>query len=193
MKQIKGFISGVVLTTLLFAGTMTVFAATQSIQVSFDNIKIAVDGKVITPKDVSGNTVQPFIYNGTTYLPIRAIGEAIGKEVSWDQATKTASLGGAPSTDTMKYYVDFPTVPDFGAVSGAVLAKSQFEEEGKSYTYNYSYPSGSVEKYVKVLEAQGFVYRGDLVSETSLAYEKNGVYVTMEPDESGFVVYILMF
>jgi hypothetical protein len=34
-----------------------------------------IDGVTITPKDVTGNVVDPFIYNGTTYLPVRAVGK----------------------------------------------------------------------------------------------------------------------
>lgn len=32
-----------------------------------------VIGVKIEPKDATGETVEPFIYNGTTYLPVRAI------------------------------------------------------------------------------------------------------------------------
>lgn len=182
------------MTTLLFAGTMTAFAATQSIQVSFDNIKIAVDGKVITPKDASGNVVQPFIYNGTTYLPIRAIGEAIGKEVNWDQTTKTASLGGAPTATTV-FYTDFTTVPDFGAAIGVAAATSGKTEKGGYYAYNYGFPKESYDRYAEVLKANGFVFRGDMVEWDAeemdrLVYEKGGVYVTMAHSAQAFIIYL---
>jgi len=35
-----------------------------------------------------------YIIDGRTYVPLRAIGEALGLQVSWDQTTKTASLKG---------------------------------------------------------------------------------------------------
>lgn len=50
----------------------------------------------VTPKDVTGTIVEPFIYQGTTYLPVRAVGEAIGKKVTWDGETKTVYLGEKP-------------------------------------------------------------------------------------------------
>lgn len=70
----------------------TAFAAegTREIPATFRNIKIVVDGK-----EISANA-EPFIYNGTTYLPIRAVGEAVGKEVSWDAQTNTITLSDAP-------------------------------------------------------------------------------------------------
>lgn len=70
----------------------TAFAAegTREIPATFRNIRIVVDGK-----EISANA-EPFIYNGTTYLPIRAVGEAVGKEVSWDAQTNTITLSDAP-------------------------------------------------------------------------------------------------
>jgi len=59
-------------------------------------ISIYVDGAKITPKDANGKIVEPFTVDGTTYLPVRALGEAIGKTVSWDGATASVYLGAKP-------------------------------------------------------------------------------------------------
>lgn len=65
-----------------------------NIKVVYDNIKIVVDGKEVNfGLDSQGKKIEPFIYNGTTYLPVRAVGEAVGKDVSWDQSSKTVFLG----------------------------------------------------------------------------------------------------
>jgi spore germination protein GerM len=37
-------------------------------------------------------TVDNFSYNGTTYVPIRAVAELLGKEVFWNANTKVASI-----------------------------------------------------------------------------------------------------
>lgn len=94
-KSIKGFVTGVITTVLLLSLIGTAFAAVsqQSITAYFNNIKLVVDGKTVTPKDALGNVVEPFIYNGTTYLPVRAVGEAVGKTVYWDGKTNTVYLG----------------------------------------------------------------------------------------------------
>lgn len=56
------------------------------------SIHISINGHEIIPKDVDGNVVEPFLKDGTTYLPIRAIGEALGKNVEWDDDTQTVSV-----------------------------------------------------------------------------------------------------
>ncbi len=58
-----------------------------------DEFTIVVDGKTQTFTDASGNRTYPLLYEGSTYLPLRAIGSLMGKEVSWDEATKTVTLG----------------------------------------------------------------------------------------------------
>ena len=75
-------------------GTCTVSAAngTKNISATFRNIKIVVDGKELS------TSAEPFIYNGTTYLPIRAVGEAVGKEVTWNGGTNTVYLGEVPAS-----------------------------------------------------------------------------------------------
>lgn len=64
-----------------------------------DDFTVLVDDKVCAFADASGKTVYPLLYQGTTYLPIRAIGQLMGKTVSWDEATKTATLSGSTVTD----------------------------------------------------------------------------------------------
>jgi hypothetical protein len=71
-------------------------SVTKQLSVTYNNIKIIVDGSLITPKDAAGNAVDPFISGGTTYLPVRAIGEALGKTVTWDGATQTVYVGAVP-------------------------------------------------------------------------------------------------
>ena len=78
----------------------TAFAAstvtTKMIEVNYMGIRIVVDGKEITPTDANGKAVEPFASSGTTYLPVRAIGEALGKEVTWDGETATVYVGKVP-------------------------------------------------------------------------------------------------
>lgn len=68
--------------------------ANMDIPVMFSNIKIVVDGKELKTDK------EPFIYEGTTYLPVRAVGEARRKNVTWDAASKTVILGETEQKET---------------------------------------------------------------------------------------------
>lgn len=53
---------------------------------------IKIDGDIKTFKNANGDTVYPILYNGTTYLPIRAIGELMNKTVYWYEDEKLVEL-----------------------------------------------------------------------------------------------------
>lgn len=86
--------TGMVTGTALAANTVY-----KNIRVQYCGIKLMVNGAPVTPKDANGSTVEPFIYNGTTYLPVRAVGNALGQDVSWNGSTKTVYIG-MNETDT---------------------------------------------------------------------------------------------
>lgn len=71
-----------------------VHAATNIIQkeLHYNNIKITLNGEEILPLDANGNYVEPFIIDGTTYLPVRGIANALGMQVEWDGANHTVVL-----------------------------------------------------------------------------------------------------
>ncbi len=95
MKKVRNLAVVVLLCALVVC--ITVIAAGESIKKNVDifykNIKICVDGTYIEPKDADGNAVEPFIMDGTTYLPVRAVANAFGKDVEWDGETSTVYLG----------------------------------------------------------------------------------------------------
>lgn len=72
---------------------VTSFAAGNMISISVDpSVKILVNGAEFKPKDANGNAVMTFIYNGTTYAPLRALAEAYGLEVGYDAARNMATV-----------------------------------------------------------------------------------------------------
>ncbi len=74
--------------------TMAVPAIAAPAQLRSD-FSIVVDGKDTDFKTSSGQAAYPILYNGSTYLPLRAIGELMGKNVNWDQSTKTIDISGS--------------------------------------------------------------------------------------------------
>lgn len=93
-KQWKGFLSGIIFTLTIIILTSTVFAAVTgtNITVHYDNIKIFLNGKEIEVKDADGHNVEPFSYNGATYMPIRGIAESFNKIVDWDADSKQVKI-----------------------------------------------------------------------------------------------------
>ena len=85
--DLKVFTSGVMATVLTMSGATLAFSETarKSIIAEYNNIKIYVDGKLVQTSS------EPFVVNGTTYLPVRTVGEAVGKSVTWDSATQSVS------------------------------------------------------------------------------------------------------
>lgn len=72
---------------------------TKTLNATYKNIKIVLNGVQIDPKDASGNIVEPFVSEGTTYLPVRAIANALGLDVKWDGETSTVYLGDMPGEE----------------------------------------------------------------------------------------------
>jgi hypothetical protein len=92
-QRLKDMVCGAAVASMVLCSGTVAFAkvANTSIPVSFSNIKIIVDGKQLS------TSKEPFTYNGTTYLPVRAVAEAVGKDVTWDGTTKTVYLGEKPA------------------------------------------------------------------------------------------------
>ena len=82
----KGFVIGF-LVALLVMSAVPAFALAGKEVTIYPGVNIYIDDVLLEPKDVNGNPVEAFIYNGTTYLPVRAIGNAFGKNIAWDGAT----------------------------------------------------------------------------------------------------------
>jgi len=70
-----------------------------SVQIRKD-FTIVIDGMEQTFRTSSGKEIYPLLYDGSTYLPLRAIGQIMGKSVDWDSDTKTVTLTGEGFTVT---------------------------------------------------------------------------------------------
>lgn len=90
-KQLPAFFTGFLVAALVLSLSLSAFAAiTGKTTIEVGPISIMVKGKIFQPTDVNGNPVDVFVYNGTTYAPLRALAEAYGLEVSYDGEAKMA-------------------------------------------------------------------------------------------------------
>jgi hypothetical protein len=94
----KGVIAVMLIAILVFTMTATALGSTvtQTITAYYNDITIYVNNQMIEPGEVNGIEVEPFIYNGTTYLPVRVIAEALGQYVEWDVSTNSVYIEDDP-------------------------------------------------------------------------------------------------
>lgn len=116
MRRIWKRIGALALGAALLLTSLTVGAgAAEVTSVTMEmrpNVTILVDGAERTFYNAQGQEVHPLYYQGTHYLPVRAIGELMGKTVSWNGATRTITLTG----DSL--VTDADTFGPGGAASG---------------------------------------------------------------------------
>ncbi len=80
---------------ILLCGSVVALEQSRSIDVYYNNIQVLLNGKALSLRDSQGRGIEPFIYEGTTYLPVRAVGEAVGLDVAWDAKTQSVILNDA--------------------------------------------------------------------------------------------------
>ena len=127
----KKFIS--VLISLIIIGTIPLSAYAS------DDIKVFVDGKFIE------FDVPPQIINGRTMVPVRAIFEAVGAKVDWNQLTRTVLAEKNSTYVTMFlnnkfFYINSSLITmDVSpiAIDGRVLAPARYV--GESFGYNVTW------------------------------------------------------
>lgn len=91
-EKLKGMIIGILMTTVIVCGMAYAKQMSETAELFYKNIKIELNGRQVNPKDGNGNVIEPFIINGTTYLPVRGIASALGIKVEWNSETNTVIL-----------------------------------------------------------------------------------------------------
>lgn len=93
-RNMRYFFSGaasMLLLTTLLTGALA-YTGTKTQTLSYSDIKVALDGKILKLSDATGAEVEPFSINGTTYLPVRAVSQALGFEVAWNADSHTVYI-----------------------------------------------------------------------------------------------------
>lgn len=134
-QKLTYFLAGLMSAFLLMGAVNPAFAAMvgKTIQV-FTGVNIYIDDVKLDPKDANGNPVEAFIYNGTTYLPVRAVGEAVGKTVQWDGATSSVYLGKHSSSEPAVYLSELDY---FSGTSDSNFNTAASEQDNLGNTHYY--------------------------------------------------------
>lgn len=145
---------GIVISTL--AVMFTLFLTQQSLGAGslteikvFMNtgIKVMLNGKPFEPTDKDdGTKLVPITYRGSTYLPMRAVAEAAGIQVTWDPQTETAYLGevgGNVTTNSISYIKASPEFVYNGNITYRLASRTPEELTTADGTkLNYGYVTG---------------------------------------------------
>lgn len=91
-ERVQGLVAGIVIGAVCASGVVFAKNATEHIEVTYDNIKVYKDNVLCELKDSNGSVIEPFIYNGTTYMPVRGTANLADMQVTWDGANKSVYL-----------------------------------------------------------------------------------------------------
>ena len=139
------------------SGSYTPASGTKEVEITYRGIKVVLDGKQLDLKNANGEAVEPFIMDGTTYLPLRTVGEALGLQVGWDGPSSTVTLAQPEAVDG--YWA---------------LSKTTYTDGYYSYTETYDYDDRGNQIEFAFIDNEGNGYR------TTDIYDEEGNYVGWE-------------
>lgn len=163
MKEMKSFIAGFLICALIMGGTVAFAAGGTQIEVYFKNIKYKFDGIEKKPSEGQG-----FVYDGTTYVPLRFVGEALGKEVQWDGDNETIWVGKVDGRSTYLSELEYATSEISGRYNAIVFdtwEDSKFRIAGTDYIHGIG------------VAVEPFMDTKQLVT---IDYNLNGKYSTLD-------------
>lgn len=98
-RTITSFFGGML--SMLLIGSLAVsgLASDGSFSITASPIHVVVNGEVFQPKTAAGNDALVFVYDGTTYAPLRALADAYGLQVGYDSTRNMATVSSTETTD----------------------------------------------------------------------------------------------
>lgn len=127
-NRIKRILTIIAASTVI-SSTVLASGYTQTIEVMMNSIRIRVNGEYMSGHNIS--------YKGTTYVPLRAVGEILGKDIGWDKKTKTTTIDDK-LLDSNEGDFKVPA----GVPEGATLVESIPEYKYHKFNYIVGLPSG---------------------------------------------------
>lgn len=85
-KQYLAVASALVLTVGLFPASSDAQVAKKNLIANYNNIKVLYNGVQVP------TTIEPFIVNGTTYIPLRMMAGVFNKDITWDGTNYTINV-----------------------------------------------------------------------------------------------------
>ena len=168
-KELRGFIIGVIITMMILGSVVFSESITQTIEVIFNSVNLEVNGKKVEADNI--------LYNGTTYVPLRAVAEILGKEVGWNQETRTASINDKVAEKDAGIPIKVEDISyDIKILEPNIIGTRYMEA---TYTNNSKYPITSVSMTVLLKDKNEKTYLTN--HDTVLPGETSPIFDTFAP------------
>ena len=101
----------------------------RNIQATYMGITVVADGAEVSME------AEPFVSDGVTYVPLRAVAEALDREVTWDEETNTVYIGAVPGEESwMKILPPYTVDGSLAYALDGDNERNSFTVAGQSYT-----------------------------------------------------------
>ncbi|MGE7908386.1 stalk domain-containing protein [Lysinibacillus xylanilyticus] len=143
--------------TFTYLSTTEAASNMKKISVFQDTINFYVDKVGKKPQEGQSG----FIYEGTTYVPLRFIAESLGEKVTWDGKSKSVYIGDVPK------FISLKNVKPIGS------------DEDHFFHYPSSIVISTGEKFEQAYQLGGY-HGGGAVQDHTVEYLANGNYKGFE-------------
>ena len=112
----------VMATAMALVLVLPVSAVSRTLQVT--PVPLKINGLAAKTTDVKGKQTEALYSDGTTYVPVRGLSEALGTSATWNSATKSVEVGtegDTPANDAAYLKEYFDISPMSGTVSWATF------------------------------------------------------------------------
>ncbi|MBQ8300649.1 MAG: hypothetical protein IJX57_01605 [Clostridia bacterium] len=176
----KSYIKGIITGFLISAAVFAIPFVAENIDALFNDVRINVNGVdeiqwgENIELDNGETTPSSILYNGTTYLPMRKLGELIGNKIYWNGDSRTVSMTGSQK--------DIEVIAEKPDKNGNVWTYYTFEDEDG---YNYLGVKDKARGYERVYKVSSNVYSNDDAfyffeySELAHGYLETGAFIKL--------------
>ena len=179
-KVFAGILSGILAVTSIGLCTPSV---AEEVKAIFNSVRVSLYGQDIAQWGENytlangENVPYSILYKGTTYLPLRKIGELTGKKVGWNGDTNTVYLNSEITNETgLKKLVEKPDKN--GNVWTYYLYMSEIDLKRSNYRALVIRDENRRLERIYQIEGAGYIFTKGPVSEDSLKYIEHIVKIT---------------
>ena len=185
--RMQGFVFGIVVAAIIVSFTVPAIAAgdgflLNTVNITADGVQIASAGQNYT-LDNGDEVPNSIVYRGTTYLPVRKVGEALGKTISWDGATSTvvigepAQPGNSPSNESGTSTEYYPGVDCLTYTSVTGVPLKRYDSADNAYVYEYTLDSNGNASF---LTYSDYLIRNDFLLFTETSSDSQAAYIMVK-------------